>query len=254
MTGALHSRSANVSLARARVQLIGAGGLGCAAARVLVESGVGSLTILDDDRVDVSNLHRQTLYGEADIGAPKATVAALRLCELAQHSGHTCDVVAREIRLRPEQAVELVAGYDLVVEGSDNFATKFLVADACALSRVPAVQAGAVRWVGWAFASIPQRSACLRCVFEDVPAGPQNGCADAGVIGPGVGAMAALQAALALRLLSGDQRAAGELWSYAALPGTLRRHAVQLQARCALCSGQITDTELSRYAPPECAA
>jgi molybdopterin/thiamine biosynthesis adenylyltransferase len=254
MTGALQSRLAKGQLEQARVLLIGAGGLGCAAARVLVESGVGSLAILDDDTVDVSNLQRQTLYTDGDVGAPKATTAAKHLAELAAQSGRGCEVVAREIRLDPACALELVAGYDLVLEGSDNFATKFLVADACALTRVPVVQAGAVRWLGWALASVPRRSACLRCVFEGLPPGPQNGCAEAGVVGPVVGAVGALQAALAVRLLAGDQRAAGELWSYAALPGVLRRHVVQLQAHCALCSGQITDTELSRYAPPECAA
>jgi adenylyltransferase/sulfurtransferase len=236
------------------VLLVGAGGLGCAAARVLVESGIGALTIVDDDVVDLSNLQRQTLYGDADIGASKAVLAAQRLNEHALQHAHSCSVVAREIRLDPGNARELIAGHDLVLEGADNFATKFLVADACALSRVPVVQAGAVRWVGWAMASIPRRSACLRCVFEDVPAGPQNGCAEAGVIGPVVGAVGALQAALALRLIAGDASAAGELWSYAALPGVLRRRAVQLQARCDLCSGRITDTRFSRYAPPECAA
>jgi molybdopterin-synthase adenylyltransferase len=141
-----------------------------------------------------------------------------------------------------------------VLEGADNFATKFLVADACALNRVPLVQAGAVRWVGWALASIPGVSACLRCVFEDMPTGQQDTCAAAGVIGPVVGALGALQAALALRLLRGDVSAAGELWSYAGLAGELRRRPVRRQARCALCSGRINQLELSRYAPPECAA
>lgn len=244
----------NDAARHARVLLIGAGGLGCAAASVLAQSGLGSLTILDDDRVDASNLHRQTLYVASDVGAPKAPLAAERLRALARASGHALEVVAREIKFLPETAGDLVAGHDLVLEGADNFATKFLAADASALKRVPVVQAGAVRWVGWAIASIPGESACLRCVFEDVPQGPQNTCAEAGVIGPVVGAVGALQAALALRLLRSDRTAAGELWSYAALPGELRRRHVSRQARCALCSGRITDTELSRYEPPECAA
>jgi adenylyltransferase/sulfurtransferase len=119
---------------------------------------------------------------------------------------------------------------------------------------VPVVQAGAVRWVGWAMASLPGESACLRCVFEDVPRDTQETCAEAGVVGPVVGVLGALQGALALRLLLGDESAAGELWSYAALPGSLRRRTVARQARCALCSGRIRDTEVSRYASPECAA
>jgi molybdopterin-synthase adenylyltransferase len=242
------------ALAAARVLLVGAGGLGCAAARVLIESGIGALTILDDDLVDLSNLQRQTLYRDGDVGAPKATLAAARLRVLAQSTEQASNVVAREIRILPENARNLLNDCDLVLEGADNFATKFLVADACALNRVPLVQAGAVRWVGWALASVPGRSACLRCVFEDMPSGQQDTCADAGVIGPVVGALGALQAALALRLLSGDSSAAGELWSYAALPGSLRRRSVRRQSHCALCSGHITDLELSRYAPPECAA
>jgi adenylyltransferase/sulfurtransferase len=142
----------------------------------------------------------------------------------------------------------------VVLEGSDNFATKFLVADACALAGVPLVQAGAVRWVGWALANLPGRSACMRCVFEDIPAGQQDTCAAAGVVGPVVGVLGALQAALALRLLRGDASAAGELWSYAALPGALRRRSIGPQPRCPLCSGRIDDLDLLRYAPPECAA
>jgi molybdopterin-synthase adenylyltransferase len=242
------------ALESARVLLVGAGGLGCAAARVLVESGVGALTVLDDDCVELSNLQRQTLFNDADVGAPKASLAAERLTSLARDAGHKSVIVAREIRVLPENARNLLNGYDLVLEGADNFATKFLVADACALNRVPLVQAGAVRWVGWALASLPGRSACLRCVFEDMPRGEQDTCAGAGVIGPVVGALGALQAALALRLLRADETAAGELWSYAALAGTLRRRPVRRQARCPLCAGRIEELELNRYAPPECAA
>jgi len=254
MTASTRRSAADPALTRARVLLVGAGGLGCAAARVLVEAGVGALTVLDDDCVELSNLQRQTLFTDRDIGHAKATIAVERLAALARDAGHTSDLVAREIRVLPENARNLLTGHDLVLEGADNFATKFLVADACALNRVPLVQAGAVRWVGWTLANIPGRSACLRCVFEDVPSGQQDTCAAAGVIGPVVGALGALQAALALRLLRGDETAAGELWSYAALPGTLRRRPVRRQARCPLCAGRIAELELSRYAPPECAA
>jgi len=242
------------ALERARVVLVGAGGLGCAAARVLVESGVGALDVLDDDGVELSNLQRQTLFSDADIGAPKASRAAERLGALAATAGRTTRIVARENRVLPENARNLLAGCNLVVEGADNFATKFLVADACGLNRVPLVQAGAVRWVGWVLASIPARTACLRCVFEDIPVGQQDTCAAAGVIGPVVGAVGALQAALAVRLLLGDENAAGELWSYEALAGSLRKRPVRRRARCPLCTGQIRDLDLSRYAPPECAA
>jgi adenylyltransferase/sulfurtransferase len=236
------------------VLLVGAGGLGCPAGRVLARSGVGGITLLDDDRVEETNLHRQTLYHERDVRQPKAALAASRLREEGTQAGYTVAAVAREIRVSPDSASELVAGYDLVLEGTDNFPSKFLLADACALAGVPLVQAGAVRWVGWAFGAVPERSACLRCVFEDVPRGDQDTCAAAGVVGPVVGVLGALQAAIALRLLHGDRSAAGVLWSYDGLSGAIRRRSIERQRHCALCNGSITDTNVSRYAPPDCAA
>ncbi|MDD9938652.1 MAG: HesA/MoeB/ThiF family protein [Myxococcales bacterium] len=241
-------------LADSRVLLVGAGGLGSAAGQVLARAGVGHLTVADDDVVDLSNLQRQTLYREADAGQPKAPLAARRLQALAAEVGHEVEVVAREMRVLPDGARELAGRFDLVVEGGDNFATKFLVADACALAGVPVVQAGAVRWVGWALASIPGESACLRCVFEDVPSGPQDTCAAAGVIGPVVGVLGAIQGALALSLLVGRSAAAGVLHSYRGLSGQLRRSAVPRQQPCPLCRGDIEDTDVSRYLPPDCAA
>jgi len=245
---------AESALASKRVLVIGAGGLGCPAASVLARSGVGHVTLVDDDVVDVSNLQRQALYGPADLGLSKAPRAAQALIREAARCDLVLDAVARESRVLPDGAVDAVRGFDLVLEGADNFATKFLVADACTLAGVPVVQAGAVRWVGWALATLPGDSACLRCVFEDIPSGVQDTCAEAGVVGPVVGVLGALQAALALRLLLGDSRAAGELWSYTALAGSLRRRPVARQSRCPLCSGSIGDTDLSRYAPPGCAA
>jgi len=243
-----------MGLSEKRVLIVGAGGLGCPAARVLARSGVGHITIVDDDCVDETNLHRQTLYGPSDVGVPKAKLAAQRLEAEAASANRGIKVVAREIRALPDCARELVAAHDLVLEGADNFASKFLVADACALEGVAVVQAGAVRWMGWCLASQPGLGACLRCIFEDVPRGRQDTCADAGVVGPVVGVVGALQAALALRLLLGDDSAAGQLWSYEGLRGALRSRPVSRQQHCALCSGRIRDTDVSRYISPECAA
>lgn len=238
----------------ARVLLVGAGGLGSPAARLLARSGIAALTIVDDDAVDGSNLHRQTLYTDADVGRPKAATAAERLRAEAAEAGRALEVEPVAGRLLPDNALALVRAHDLVVEGADNFATKFLVADAGRLSGVPTVQAGAVRWAGWALATVPGRSACLRCVFEDIPRDRVETCAEAGVIGPVVGAVGALEAALGLRLLAGDRTAAGELWSYQALDGRLRRTPVAPRPDCPLCAGDIEDLRAERYAAPSCAA
>jgi adenylyltransferase/sulfurtransferase len=241
-------------LSQRRVLFVGVGGLGCPAARALARSGVGHIALVDDDVVSESNLQRQVLYHSGDVKRPKVLVAAEVLRREAAEAGHGIEVVARENRVLPDRAIELVGSYDLVLEGVDNFASKFLVADACALARVPVVQAGAIRWAGWALCSVPGQGACLRCVFEDLPRGEQDTCATAGVLGPVVGALGALQAAIAIRLLSGDRSAAGALFRYDGLAGTVRQHPVQRQSHCPLCNGRITDTHVSRYAPPECAA
>lgn len=241
-------------LSAARVLLIGAGGLGCPVATILARSGIGHMTLLDDDTVELSNLPRQTLFEAADEGHSKAALLPERLREEAEQSGNSLTCVARESRLRPENAIEIVRDFDLVIEGADNFATKFLAADACAIAKVPLVQAGVVRWTGWALAQVPGLSACLRCVFEDVPREQAESCAEAGVVGPVVGVIAALQAALALRVLLGDSGAAGALYSYRALSGALRVHHAPRSTACPLCAGRFTSTPLERYAPPSCAA
>lgn len=241
-------------LSQARVVLIGAGGLGSAAGLVLARSGVGAMTVLDDDRVDASNLHRQLLYGPEHEGQAKAPIAAERLEREARAHGHSMRSVAREIRALPDAICDLIAGHDVVVEGADNFATKFMAADAARLVGVPVVQAGAVRWIGWAKATAARAGACLRCIFEDIPRGRPETCAEAGVVGPVVGALGALQAALCLRLLSGDASATDELWNYQALPGVLRSRQIGQNPACPLCTGEIETMDMARYMPPDCAA
>jgi molybdopterin-synthase adenylyltransferase len=241
------------ALADKRVLLVGAGGLGSAVGLVLARSGVGQIVVADDDLVSASNLHRQLLYCPADVGRSKAVVACERIEAEAQSTENLTRAVAREIRLDPGVDPESLREFDVVVEGADNFPSKFLVADACAIAGVPLVQGGAVRWAGWALGTLPGRSACLRCVFEDIPAGPDRGCAEAGVVGPVVGVIGALQSALALRLLQGDASAAGALYHYDALAGALRSTRVNRNLACRLCAGEIHDLKADRYLPRECA-
>lgn len=237
-----------------RVLMVGAGGLGCPAALALVRSGIDTITIVDDDRVDASNLHRQVVFHEDDVGASKATRAAQRLREAARRAGRDVAVHAVEGRFLPATGMGLLQHHDVVLEGADNFATKFLVADAGRLAGVPTVQAGAVRWSGWAMATLPDGGPCLRCVFEDIPSDRVDTCAEAGVVGPMVGTMGALEAALAVRVIQGDTSVRGELWSYRALEGALRRRHVRRRPRCPLCAGEIEDLRVERYQAPSCAA
>jgi adenylyltransferase/sulfurtransferase len=232
------------------VLFVGMGGLGCPAARALAKAAGPRLrvTVLDDDTVDETNLHRQILFSEADVARPKAEVAAARLRELGAR-----EVRHLRARFEPSSARELLGGVDLVIEGADNFATKFLVADACAMERVPVVHGGAVGWNGWALASDPRalpHAPCLRCVFEDVPGGEVPTCADVGVLGAVVGVLGALQAKLAHALLfGGAPTPLARVHHYRALEGRLRTANVRPRAGCPLASPQELELLPERYAP-----
>ncbi len=224
-----------------RALVVGAGGLSSPVLRLLAKSRIGHVTIVDDDLVDESNLHRQTLYTDADIGRSK--IERAKAAVLAIRPALSVDTV--EGRFVPDTALSLLSEHTMVLEGADNLATKFLVADAAHIARVPAVQAGAVRWAGWAFCAVPG-AACLRCLFEDIPSDRIETCAEAGVVGPVVGALGALQAAFAFRLLEGECPQ-GELWHYDALRGALRKTWVRRRSDCPLCNGEIQDLRVERY-------
>lgn len=226
------------------VLVIGLGGLACPALAVLARCGVTRFTLVDDDTVDVSNLQRQTLFDDADVGKLKAEVAALRVRALAPRSVQCTPVVDRFV---PDNALALAEGHALILEGADNFATKFLAADVAKLAQLPVVQAGAVRFGGWALGSLPDSGACMRCLFEDIPRERPETCAAAGVLGPVVGVLGAIEAALALELLRGRPQAASVLFSYEALSGKLRQRRVAQRADCPLCSGRIRDLDPARY-------
>lgn len=224
-----------------RVLVVGAGGLSSPVLDLLATSGASHVTIVDDDVVDESNLHRQTLYTDADVGRSKIELAERALRARAPE----LSVRVVEGRFVPTTALDLLREHALVVEGADNLATKFLVADAAHIMGVPAVQAGAVRWAGWALCTLPG-SACLRCLFEDIPADRVETCAEAGVVGPVVGVLGGLEAAFVFRLLQGE-KPGGELWHYDALRGALRKTFVRPRGDCPLCNGEIQDLRMERY-------
>jgi molybdopterin/thiamine biosynthesis adenylyltransferase len=234
----------------ARVLAVGVGGLGCPALLALAHAGVGHVALCDDDEVDRTNLHRQILFDDADVGAPKLDAAARALAAAAPRM----ELVLHRTRVLPGNALALVQGADVVIEGSDNFATKFLVADACALAGVPVVHASAVRWVGTALAVGPRGGPCYRCLFEDVPRGDAPNCAEAGVMGPVVGVVGAAQADLALARLDG-RPVDGTLVTFDGRTRELRRRTIPARGDCPLCgrAPRIRRIAAETYAPAACA-
>jgi molybdopterin/thiamine biosynthesis adenylyltransferase len=240
--------------ARKRALLVGVGGIGCPAAIALAHAGVGTIGLCDDDVVERSNLHRQILFGEGDVGGSKLACAARALREWAQPSSGI-DLRLHGRRLLPDGALDLVRQYDIVLEGSDNFATKFLAADACALAGVPIVHASAIRWIGTVLAVGGRGAPCYRCLFEDLPADGAPNCAEAGVMGPVVGVVGALQADLALAMLEDPQAVAGQLVTFDGRTDELRRRRIAARPDCALCGAptRICRIEARAYATPACA-
>ncbi len=216
--------------ARARVLVVGVGGLGCPTALALAHSGIGVVGLCDDDDVERTNLHRQILFGDADVGEKKVDAAARALRGVSP----SLDVRLHRSRLLPDNALSMVREYDLVLEGSDNFATKFLAADACALARVAVVHASAVRWVGTALAVGALARPCYRCLFEDVPREDAPNCAEAGVMGPVVGIVAAAQVDLALALLDGSP-VEGQIVTFDGRTDVMRRRTLGQRTDCPLC-------------------
>jgi adenylyltransferase/sulfurtransferase len=239
-------------LAGRRILIVGVGGLGCPAALALADSGA-TLLLADDDVVEASNLHRQILFEEASLGEDKLDAARGALL----HRGVPATrIELLRTRLLPDNARALVASVDLVLEGSDNFATKFLAADACYLEARPIVHGAAVRFEGTVWSVSARGLPCYRCLFEDVPAGAQAGCAEAGVLGPVVGLCGALMADLALSALTSDESRTGRVFTLHGLSNRLREVTVSPRSSCSLCGAfrSISQIEETRYTAPGCAA
>lgn len=237
----------------ARVLVVGLGGLGCPVAAVLSRASDVELWLCDDDRVDLTNLHRQILYRDEDVGRDKLEAAQ---AALVAGGADPSRIVLVRSRLLPENARELTRQVDLVVEGADNFATKFLAADAAHLEGRPIVHGAAVRFVATAWAVSAAGAPCYRCLFEDVPPGAQQGCSEAGVMGPVVGFCGALMADLARRVLAGDASAFGSLYTYDGTTDRLRLVGAAARPACPLCGAAPSLLEISeeRYLTPSCAA
>lgn len=232
-------------LKEARVLLVGAGGLGSPVALYLAAAGVGTLGIVDEDLVDLSNLQRQILHGISQLGQQKVTSAKDRLWELNPN----VEVIPHPIRLTALNAMELLGGYDLVVDGSDNFPTRYLVNDACVLLGRPFVYGAVDRWEGHASVFGMEDGPCYRCLFrEPPPPGLVPNCAEAGVLGVLPGIIGSIQAAEAIKIMLGvGESLSGRLLIFDALGMKFREMGLKRNPDCPVCGDAPTQTELVDY-------
>jgi molybdopterin-synthase adenylyltransferase len=236
-------------IASGRVLVIGAGGLGCPALQYLATAGVGHLTILDDDLVDVTNLGRQILFLESDVGRPKCDAARDRLLALNPH----IQIQAFRERFSASNAEHWVLQHDVILDGSDNFATKFLVNDACVMYGKPFSHAGVLRWEGQLLTYVPG-SPCYRCLFEEPPPADEvPNCSEVGTLGPLAGAIGCLQAVEVLKLLLNHEGvlSGGLITLDAALMKT-RKIQFSKNPQCPICGETPRITKLQEEGVAQC--
>jgi molybdopterin-synthase adenylyltransferase len=232
-------------LKAARVLVVGAGGLGSPVILYLAAAGVGTIGVVDDDVVALSNLQRQIAHRTADIGRPKTESAA----RAAAAINPDVRVEPHQMRLGPDNASELIGRYDIVADGSDNFATRFLVNDACFFAGKTLVSAAVTEFDGQLATFKPYAGdwPCYRCIFpEPPPPGTVPSCSEAGVLGAAAGVMGTLQALEVLKEITGaGESLAGKLLIYDALATRFRTVRVRRDKACALCGEHPTRTSLT---------
>ena len=234
-------------LMAARVLVVGAGGLGSPVLMYLAAAGVGTLGIVDDDAVDLSNLQRQIIHSTANIGTAKVKSAIESLGAINPE----VRVTPHHMRLTAANAREIAAEYDLVCDGSDNFATRYLLNDACYLDRKPLVAASLLRFEGQlsTFKAYDGKTPCYRCLFREPP--PPDlvpRCEQAGILGSVAGVLGTLQATEAIKEILGLGRSlAGRLLIYDALEGTTRMINVPRDPACPLCGKKPTIRDLAAH-------
>lgn len=232
-------------LSRARVLLVGAGGLGSPAGLYLAAAGAGTLGIVDADEVDLSNLQRQVLHGTSDIGRAKTDSARERLADLNPH----VELVLHEERLTAANALDVLAQYDIVLDGSDNFPTRYLVNDACALLGRPYVYGSILRFEGQVSLFDAASGPCYRCLFaEPPPAHLVPGCAEAGVLGVLPGIIGSIMALEAMKWILGTgETLLGRMLLFDALRARFREVPVRKDPECPVCGESPTVRELIDY-------
>lgn len=232
-------------LKNARVLVVGAGGLGSPALMYLAAAGVGTIGVVDDDLVEMSNLQRQVIHGVADVGRPKSESAAETLASL----NPLVQVIRHDVRIDSTNALEIIADYDLVLDGTDNFPTRYLLNDACVLLGKPDVWGSIFRFDGQASVWWAQHGPCYRCVFpEPPPPGLVPSCAEGGVLGLLCAAIGSIQAAEAVKLIVGiGDPLIGRLMVHDALRQSWDALTVRKDPDCAVCGTSPTVTKLVDY-------
>ena len=233
-------------LKAASVLLVGAGGLGSPAGLYLAAAGVGRIGLVDADVVDASNLQRQVLYGSRDLGRPKTSAAVDRLRDLNPH----VDLVAHETLLDSSNAMDILADYDVIVDGSDNFPTRYLVNDACVLLGKPTVYGSIYRFDGQASVFWATKGPCYRCLFpEPPPPGLVPSCAEGGVLGVLPGIIGTIQANEAIKLILDEgETLIGRLLLLDALSMRFQDFKLPKDPGCPICGEQPSIHELIDYA------
>ena len=231
--------------------IVGAGGLGAPAAMYLAAAGIGKLGIVDDDQVDLSNLQRQIIHHTPDVGVHKAESAKAKINAM----NPDVEVVTYHERLMAANAREMVQGYDYIIDGADNFATKFLVNDLSILTGIPMVHGGILRFSGQVMVIVPGKTACYRCIFREAPPeGIIPSCQEAGVLGVLAGVIGTIQATEVLKMILGiGTGLRNRLLTYQALESDFREVKLKRNPDCPICGKSPVITELQDGEQRACA-
>ena len=235
----------------AKVFIVGAGGLGCPVGYYLTAAGVGTIAIIDKDDVELSNLQRQIAHSIKTLGTPKVESAKNTFESL----NPDVNVIALKQKITKDNIMDLIKDYDIVVDCSDNFPTRYLVNDACVMARKPLVSGAVLRFEGQVTTILPKEGHCYRCLFEEMPPpGLVPSCQEAGVLGVLPGVIGALQATEVLKLILGKGEVLkNNLLIYDALKTTFRKVKIPKNPHCPVCSDNPTITELIDYDAGYCA-
>ncbi len=237
-------------LSQAKIFVVGAGGLGSPVALYLAAAGIGTIGLIDSDVVDLSNLQRQILHHTPDVGRSKVLSAKEKIYALNPE----VTVETYEARFTANNALELIKPYDIVIDGVDNFPSKFLINDACYFADKPLVHGGILRFDGRVFSIIPKKSACYRCIFkEPPPAGLVPSCQEAGIIGVVAGVIGTIQATEAIKLiLNIGQPLTDRILDFDAQKTSFREIKTKRNPKCPLCGDNPEITKLFEHEQEAC--